>query len=66
MPGAVPRTSTYALTNATLLYGLEIANKGWERAVDENHVLKKGVNVAYGQVTHCGVAEAFGLACTSV
>jgi alanine dehydrogenase len=63
MPGAVPRTSTYALTNATLQYALELANKGWERAVAENHVLKKGVNVAHGEVTHCGVAEAFGLAC---
>ncbi|MBI5117152.1 alanine dehydrogenase [Candidatus Poribacteria bacterium] len=65
MPGAVPRTSTYALTNATLLYGLELANKGWERAVADNHVLKKGVNVAYGKVMHHGVADAFGLKCES-
>jgi len=66
MPGAVPRTSTYALTNATLHYGLELANKGWERATEENHVLKKGVNVADGCVTHCGVAEAFGLSCATL
>jgi alanine dehydrogenase len=66
MPGAVPRTSTYALTNATLQYGLELANKGWERAVEENHVLRKGVSVADGQVTHCGVAEAFGFSCAVI
>lgn len=60
MPGAVPRTSTYALTNATLSYGLEIAAKGWENAVAENHALKLGVNVADGKVTYKGVADAFG------
>ena len=66
MPGAVPRTSTYALTNATLLHGLELANKGWERAISENRILKKGVNVANGRVTHEGVAEAFNLDCASL
>ncbi len=66
MPGAVPKTSTYALTNATLPYGLELADKGWERAIKENPHLKKGVNVANGDVTHKGVAEAFGLSCVSL
>jgi alanine dehydrogenase len=66
MPGAVPKTSTFALTNATLLYGLELADKGWERAVAENPVLKKGVNIAFGRITHCGVAEAFGMACATI
>jgi alanine dehydrogenase len=66
MPGAVPRTSTYALTNATLHYGLELANKGWERAVKDNSMLKKGVNIAEGNVTHAGVAETFGLKCVPV
>jgi len=63
MPGAVPRTSTYALTNATLHYGLDIANKGWERAVKENQVLKKGVNVVRGRVTCSAVADAFEMDC---
>ena len=63
MPGAVPKTSTYALTNATLQYGLELADKGWQRAIEKNPVLKKGVNVADGKITHEGVAEAFGLDC---
>jgi alanine dehydrogenase len=61
MPGAVPRTSTYALTNATLEYGLELADKGWERAISENGPLGKGVNVVDGKITHAGVAEAFGI-----
>ncbi|MFC1888979.1 alanine dehydrogenase [Thermodesulfobacteriota bacterium] len=60
MPGAVPRTSTYALTNATLSYGLEIASKGWERAIEENRALRLGVNIADGKVTYKGVADAFG------
>jgi len=63
MPGAVPRTSTYALTNATLQYGLELADKGWKRATQDNPMLKKGVNVVGGKVTHAGGAEAFGLDC---
>jgi len=66
MPGAVPCTSTYALTNATLSYGLEIAKKGWEKAIRENEALRKGVNVAGGKVTYPGVAEAFGLECAKV
>ncbi len=61
MPGGVPRTSTLALTNATLPYALQLANKGWKRALKENPALLKGLNVAEGQVTYQAVAEAFGL-----
>ena len=66
MPGAVARTSTAALTNATLRYALEIADKGWKRAMRENHAIKNGANVVRGHVTHPGVAEAFGLPHISV
>jgi len=66
MPGAVPRTSTYALTNATLQYGLELANKGWKRAIEEDPILQKGVNIADGKVTHKEVADAFEMDCTSL
>jgi alanine dehydrogenase len=61
MPGAVPRTSTLALTNATLPYALELANKGFERAIAESPPLKLGVNTYRGKVTHPAVAEAVGL-----
>lgn len=61
MPGAVPRTSTYALTNVTLPYALQLANKGWRRAVAENAALARGVNVALGQVTYEAVAQAHDL-----
>ena len=61
MPGAVPRTSTLALTNATLPYALQLANKGWKRALADNPALLKGLNMADGKVTYAGVAEAFGL-----
>jgi alanine dehydrogenase len=61
MPGGVPRTSTLALTNATLPYALQLANKGWRRAVSENGALLKGVNVVDGKVTYAAVAETFGL-----
>ena len=61
MPGGVPRTSTLALTNATLPYALQLANKGWKKAVTDNGALLKGVNVVAGQVTYPGVAEAFGM-----
>ena len=61
MPGGVPRTSTLALTNATLPYALQLANKGWKRALKENPALLKGLNVAQGKVTYEGVAEAFGM-----
>lgn len=62
MPGAVARTSTIALTNATLPYALEIANKGWKKAMQENEEIKKGANVIHGAVTYQAVAEAFELA----
>jgi len=61
MPGGVPRTSTLALTNATLPYALQLANKGWKRALRENPALLKGLNVAEGKVTYQAVSEAFGL-----
>jgi len=66
MPGAVPKTSTNALTNATLPYAVEIANKGWKKAIKENAEIKPGVNVARGKVVYKGVADAFGLECTPV
>ncbi|MEO8564643.1 MAG: alanine dehydrogenase [bacterium] len=61
MPGGVPRTSTLALTNATLPYALQLANKGWKRALRENPALLKGLNIVDGKVTYAGVAEAFGM-----
>ncbi|MCK4987861.1 MAG: alanine dehydrogenase, partial [Desulfobacterales bacterium] len=66
MPGAVPKTSTLALTNATLPYAVEIANKGWQKAMQENPEIKPGANVVQGKVTYQGVAEAFGLEFTSI
>ncbi len=60
MPGAVARTSTYALTNATLPYALMLADKGWQRAVSEDPALAKGVNVAHGQVVYEAVARDLG------
>jgi alanine dehydrogenase len=61
MPGAVPKTSTIALTNATLPYAVEIANKGWQKAFDQNPEIKLGANVVCGKITYKGVADAFGL-----
>jgi alanine dehydrogenase len=61
MPGAVPRTSTFALTNATLPYALELANKGWKKAILENKALARGVNVLNGKITYKAVAEAHNL-----
>jgi len=66
MPGAVPNTSTLALTNATLRYGLAIANKGWKQAVKDDAALAKGVNVLEGKVTYQPVAEAHGLEYTEL
>ncbi|GAB4407984.1 MAG: alanine dehydrogenase [Microscillaceae bacterium] len=66
MPGAVPYTSTLALTNATLPYTLELAQKGWKNACRENHELKLGLNVVGGKIVYKGVAEAFGLPYTPV
>jgi alanine dehydrogenase len=61
MPGGVPRTSTLALTNATLPCALQLANKGWKRSLRENSALLKGLNITEGKVTYAGVAEAFGM-----
>lgn len=61
MPGAVPHTSTFALTNATMRYGLAIADKGWKEAVRADSALAKGVNVVDGKITYKAVAEAHGL-----
>jgi len=66
MPGAVAKTSTLALTNATLPYAVEIANKGWKKAMKENPEIRKGANVINGQVTFKGVADAFGLKLASI
>ncbi len=61
MPGAVPFTSTVALTNATLPYALQLAQKGWQKACAENAELKLGLNVVQGKVVYQGVSDAFGL-----
>jgi alanine dehydrogenase len=61
MPGAVGRTSTYALTNVTLPYALQLAKKGVDRACKENPGLAAGVNIKQGKVTNAAVAETFGL-----
>lgn len=61
MPGAVPYTSTLALTNATLPYVLQLANKGWRQACRESSELKAGLNVVGGEVVYQGVAEAWNL-----
>lgn len=66
MPGAVPYTSTLALTNATLPYAIQLANKGWEKACKENEELKLGLNVVKGDVVYEAVAEAFDMPYTNV
>jgi alanine dehydrogenase len=66
MPGAVPRTSTLALTNATLPYAVKLANQGWQDACRRDPALRLGLNVVDGKVVYPGVAEAFGWPCTDV
>jgi len=61
MPGAVSMTSTIALTNATLPYALELADKGYKKAAQENPELAKGINIIEGKITYKGVADAFDL-----
>ena len=61
IPGAVPYTSTLALTNATLPYALQLADKGWRKACADNEELRKGLNVVEGKVVYKEVAEAWGL-----
>ncbi len=66
MPGAVPLTSTMALTNATLPYAVKLANIGWRRAAIEDPGIREGLNVVAGRVCYAGVAEAFGLDYTDI
>ena len=66
IPGAVPRTSTLALTNATLPYAIRLANKGWRQACREDAALAQGVNMVGGKVTFKAVAEAWGLEYTAL
>jgi len=66
MPGALPRTATIALTNATLPYVLEIAGKGWKNAMQSNPEIKAGANIVNGKITYKGVAEACNLTHTPV
>ena len=61
IPGAVPNTSTMALTNATLRYAIALADKGWRQACKDDEALYKGLNVVEGKVTFKGVADAWGL-----
>jgi alanine dehydrogenase len=60
MPGSVPNTSTYALTNVTLPYAVALANKGWKQALKDDKALALGLNTHAGKVTYPAVAEAFG------
>jgi alanine dehydrogenase len=66
MPGAVPYTSTLALTNATLPYAIKLANQGWKKACQESLELRNGLNVMFGDVVYKGVADAFNLPFTDV
>lgn len=66
IPGAVPQTSTLALTNATLPYAIKLANKGWEKACAEDAGLKLGLNIIDGKVVYPAVAEAFGMECHTI
>ena len=61
MPGAVPRTSAYALNNATLPFTLALADKGWRQALRDDPHLKNGLNIAAGKVTYKAVAQALSL-----
>jgi alanine dehydrogenase len=61
MPGAVPRTSTFALTNATFPYVRRLAKYGWQEAARRDVAINKGLNIVHGKIIHAGVAEAFGL-----
>jgi alanine dehydrogenase len=66
MPGALPGTSTHALTNATLAYATQIANKGWKQALRDNPVLARGLSTHAGRLTSAPVAEAWGYPSVSV
>jgi alanine dehydrogenase len=60
MPGAVARTSTFALNNATIAHAVALAGKGWQRAMREDSHLKNGLNVCQGKLTYEAVAQALG------
>jgi alanine dehydrogenase len=66
MPGAVPHTSTFALTNATFRYALEIANQGWKTAARINPEIASGINIVEGKITHPGVSGAWGIPLTAL
>ena len=66
MPGAVPATSTMALTNATISYALEIADKGYKKAALDNPEIARGINIMEGKITYQGVAGAFGMDYTPI
>ncbi|CCY82348.1 alanine dehydrogenase [Prevotella sp. CAG:1185] len=66
IPGAVPNTSTYALTNATLKYAVALADKGWQKACKDDLALRKGLNVVEGKVTNKAVADVFNLEYTPI
>jgi alanine dehydrogenase len=66
MPGGVAKTSTLALTNATLPYAIEIANKGWKEAMKDNDEIRKGANVVKGEVTYKAIADVFGIEYASI
>jgi alanine dehydrogenase len=61
MPGAVPRTSTFALNNSTLPYAIEIAEKGYEKAANDNKAIAYGINMINGALTCEPVGKAFGI-----
>jgi alanine dehydrogenase len=61
IPGAVPYTSTLALTNATLRYALALADKGWRKACHDDPALARGLNIVEGKVVYKAVADVFGL-----
>jgi alanine dehydrogenase len=63
IPGAYPRTSTFALTNATFPYILQIADLGYEKALAENEPLRQGLNLIDGKIVCSGVAQSFDMAC---
>ena len=61
IPGAVPNTSTIALTNATLRYAIALADKGWQQACRDDESLRRGLNIVDGRITFKAVADAFNL-----
>jgi alanine dehydrogenase len=66
MPGAVPYTSTLGLTNVTLPYAVDIANKGWKKALQDDPELRKGLNIVHGDIVYKYVADAFDMEYSSI